>query len=147
MLKQNVLRRKQDFSSIYNKGKSLGDQYVVLFYRPNGLGYNRKAFLASKKVGKSVKRNRARRLMKESFRQIEGNLLPGYDLILIARTTINGVKCQAVRRSVFSALSRAKLTSGGSGGGPKKEGSGRSFCKEEVQRTGKAVNKEHKKRQ
>ena len=70
MLKRNVLRKKTDFDSIYNRGKSVGDRYVVLFYKPNGLAYNRTGFLASKKVGNSVKRNRARRLMKESYRHL-----------------------------------------------------------------------------
>lgn len=84
MLKPNVLRRKNDFSAIYNKGKSVGERYVVLFYRKNNLAYNRTAFLASKKVGNSVARNRARRLMKESYREIKTDLQTGYDFILIA---------------------------------------------------------------
>ena len=70
MLKRNVLRKKTDFDSIYNRGKSVGDRYVVLFYKPNGLAYNRTGFLASKKVWNSVQRNRARRLMKESYRHL-----------------------------------------------------------------------------
>ena len=79
MLKKNVLRKNSEFSAVYNKGKSVGDRYVVLFYRPNGLPYNRTGFLASKKVGNSVVRNRAKRLMKESYRNIEGSLPEGYD--------------------------------------------------------------------
>ena len=58
MLKKNVLRKNSDFSAIYKRGKSVGDRYVVLFYRLNGLSYNRTGFLASKKVGNSVKRIR-----------------------------------------------------------------------------------------
>ena len=49
MLKRNVLRKKSDFSAIYNKGKSVGDRYVVLFYRKNGLTYNRTGFWQVKK--------------------------------------------------------------------------------------------------
>ena len=44
MLKRNVLRKKSDFSAIYNKGKSIGDRYIVLFYRKNGLPYHRTGF-------------------------------------------------------------------------------------------------------
>ena len=88
MLKKNVLRRKSDFSIIYNKGKSVGDRYVVLFYRKNNLPYNRLAYLASKKVGNAVKRNRARRLLKESVRLTNLELPTGYDFIIIARNTI-----------------------------------------------------------
>lgn len=106
MLKKNVLRRKSDFSTIYNKGKSVGDRYVVLFYRKNNLPYNRLAYLASKKVGNAVKRNRARRLLKESVRLTNLELPTGYDFIIIARNTITNAKCAEVKRSFESALKR-----------------------------------------
>lgn len=106
MLKKNVLRRKSDFSTIYNKGKSVGDRYVVLFYRKNNLPYNRIAYLASKKVGNSVKRNRARRLMKESVRLTNLEIPKGYDFIIIARNTITNAKCVDVKKSFESALKK-----------------------------------------
>ena len=109
MLKKDVLRKKSDFDSLYNKGKSVGERYIVVFYRKNGLSFNRKAFLASKKVGKSVQRNRARRLMKESFRRISDECKTGYDLIFIARNTINGKKEQDVTSSMEKALKKAGL--------------------------------------
>ena len=107
MLKKNVLRRKSDFSAIYNKGKSIGERYIVLFYKKNKLGYDRRAFLASKKVGKAVVRNRARRLMKESVRMLDGHFAEGYDYIFIARNTIINAKCPDVQRSVASAIKRS----------------------------------------
>ena len=109
MLKPNVLRNKKDFSSIYKRGKSIGDRCVVLFYKKNGLPYSRKAFLASKKVGKSVVRNRARRLMKESYRSLEEQIPAGYDMIFIARTTICDLKCADVKKSIEAALKRSGI--------------------------------------
>jgi len=109
MLKPNVLRRKKDFSVIYNKGKSIGERYVVLFLRKNNYAYNRTAFLASKKVGNSVVRNRARRLMKESYRQLEDDLISGYDFIFIARKTICNLKCADVKKSIEAALLKTKM--------------------------------------
>ena len=112
MLKKNVLRRKSDFTSIYKRGKSVGDRYVVVFYKKNGLPYKRLAFLASKKVGNSVVRNRAKRLMKESYRNIEGSLPEGYDFIIIARNTICGKKCAEVEKSLNSAFRRTGVKKG-----------------------------------
>lgn len=112
MLKKNVLRKNSEFSAVYNKGKSVGDRYVVLFYRLNGLPYNRTGFLASKKVGNSVARNRAKRLMKESYRNIEGSLPEGYDFIIIARNTICGKKCAEVEKSLNSAFRRTGVKKG-----------------------------------
>ena len=109
MLKKEVLRNRNDFSRIYGKGKSIGDRYVVLFFMKNEIGFNRLAFLASKKVGNSVQRNRARRLMRESWKNIQHALPEGYDFIIIARNSINGRKCPEVEVSLRKALRRAGL--------------------------------------
>lgn len=107
MLNKTILRNKKDFLRIYSKGKSIGDRYIVLFFKRNNLDYYRKTFLASKKVGNSVKRNRARRLMKESVRLLEFDLPKGYDYIFIARNTIDGKSYSEVSRSIKSALKRS----------------------------------------
>mgnify|MGYP002517384403 CR=1 FL=1 len=91
MLKKNVLRKNKDFSVIYKRGKSIGDRFVVLFYRPNGLTYNRTGFLASKKVGNSVQRNRMKRLIREAYRLSRDQMKKGYDII-VANTICNATE-------------------------------------------------------
>ena len=109
MKKPDVIRNDKDFSDLYRKGKSAGSKYVVVFYLKNGLDYSRKAFLASKKVGNSVARNRARRLMKEAYRKTEASVSPGYDILFIARNTIVDAKCDDVYRSIKGILKKAGL--------------------------------------
>jgi ribonuclease P protein component len=111
MLKPDILRNKKDFSALYGKGKSAGGRYVVLFFRKNKLGCNRRAFLASKKVGNSVRRNRARRLMKESYRLLAERLPVGYDILFIARKSAadRGVKCGDVGASMRALLRKNGL--------------------------------------
>lgn len=109
MRRQEVLRGSKNFSAVYKKGKSVGDRYVVIFYKKNGLSYNRTAFLASKKVGNAVARNRARRLMKESVRQMAPIKETGYDIIFIARNTANKQKCADVKKSIEAAIKRTDL--------------------------------------
>ncbi|MDO4485869.1 MAG: ribonuclease P protein component [Bacillota bacterium] len=115
MLKKEILRKKDDFTLIYKKGKSIGERYIVLFYRKNNLSYNRTAFLASKKVGNSVIRNRSRRLMRESYRFLKDDLKTGYDIIFIARASMVGRKFKDVDKSVKRAVSKAKLYKGARG--------------------------------
>ena len=85
MLKKEVLRRKDDFTAIYRKGRSIGERYIVFFYRKNDLSYNRTAFLASKKVGNSVVRHHVTRLLRESYRLQEEMFNSGLDIVVIAR--------------------------------------------------------------
>lgn len=109
MLKNDVLRGQKNFDLVFRKGKSKGDRYVVVFYLKNGLEYNRCGFIASKKVGNSVVRNRAARLMKESYRMIRDDIASGYDIVFIARNTITDCKCDDVRKSIISALKRSGI--------------------------------------
>lgn len=109
MLKKEVLRNKKDFSALYTKGRPVRERSLILIYRKNGLSYNRRAFLASKKVGNSVIRNRARRLLKESFRSFEKSLKDGYDMLFIARNSIIDLKFKDVKKSMSKALTKGNL--------------------------------------
>ena len=109
MKKPDILRNQKDFDNLHRRGKSSGSKYVVLVCVKNHLTYNRKAFLASKKVGNSVMRNRARRLMKAAFSELEASLPVGYDLLFIARNTITDSKCADVKKSIEAAAKRAGL--------------------------------------
>jgi ribonuclease P protein component len=108
-LRPGILRYKRDFDRLYKKGKSWGEKHVVVFYIANGLPQTRKAFLASKKVGGAVARNRARRLMKESFRKMEREVRSGRDILFIARSTIAHSGCAEVEASMRKALEKGGL--------------------------------------
>jgi ribonuclease P protein component len=46
MLKPEVLRKQKDFTSLYEKGKSVRERCLVLIFRENGLSYNRRVFFS-----------------------------------------------------------------------------------------------------
>ncbi len=48
---------------------------------------NRLGVTASRKFGKSVRRNRVRRLIKENYRHFEKYMKVGYDFVFVARAT------------------------------------------------------------
>ena len=104
-----TIREQNDFNRVYNNGRSKGSKYVVVLYNKNKLPYSRVAFVASKKVGNSVKRNRSRRLMREAYRSFRDKIVPGYDIIFVARNTINDCKYDDVSRAMFGAVRSAEL--------------------------------------
>lgn len=103
------LKKNIDFKRVYSRGKSLADRYIVMYMAKNSLDVTRVGFTASKKVGKSVVRNRARRLIKESFRNNNKGIKKGYDLVFIARVAIKDAKYKDVEKSVIRLLKRANL--------------------------------------
>ena len=107
-----TLRNQSDFSRVYNRGKSKGSRYAVILYRRNGLKYTRTAFVASKKVGNSVNRNRSRRLMRAAYKAVEQNVKSGYDIIFVARATIIGSKEPEVEKQLKKTLESAGILKG-----------------------------------
>lgn len=107
-----TLRKQSDFSRVYKQGKSRGSRFAVILYRRNGLKFTRTAFVASKKVGNSVERNRSRRLMKAAYRAFEPDIKSGYDIVFVARAAIKGCKEPEVERQLKKTLESAGILTG-----------------------------------
>jgi ribonuclease P protein component len=103
------LNDSKDFKKIFAKGSSIANHHLVLFFMKTKRPCNRVGFIASKKVGKSVVRNRARRLMKESFRLYSSKIEQGYDLIFIARVHMKEAVYKDVEKAMAHILKKSKL--------------------------------------
>ena len=101
------LRKNMDFKNVYKKGKSIADKYIVIYFLRNNMDITRVGFTASKKVGKSVIRNRARRLMKESFRNLSKDIKGGYDIVFIARARIKDAAYNDVEKSMVRVIKKS----------------------------------------
>lgn len=62
------LRAGWQFREVYRSGKSFHGIFMTLVSRGKPEDHGRVAFVASRKVGPAVRRNRAKRLLRESFR-------------------------------------------------------------------------------
>ena len=79
------LNRNELFLQVYKKGKRTYHKNFTLHYLPNGSKLNRLGIKTGKKLAKAVKRNRIKRLLKESYRLLEPELVTGFDLIFVAK--------------------------------------------------------------
>lgn len=90
------LRGRNDFQKVYRKGKRYQGLFISVFVLSNQESCHRIGVTASRKaLGKAVDRNRAKRLLRESFRLSDSSLrrLSGnYDWVLNARRTLSGRK-------------------------------------------------------
>ena len=80
------LKKNRDFQSVYRRGKSYGNKYLVMYLLPNKTESNRIGISVSKKVGNSIVRHHLTRLIRESYRLHEENFQRGYDMVVVART-------------------------------------------------------------
>ena len=86
MLPVETLKTNSDFRRAYARGKSYTNPALVMYVRKNRAGSCRIGITASKKIGNAVQRNRARRVIREAFRQVNLPLKGNYDVVFVART-------------------------------------------------------------
>ena len=92
------LKQNHEFRRLYAKGKSVVCPYFVLYCRRTGRPINRLGITASVKLGNAVKRNRARRRLRELYRLREEELRRGYDVVIVARTRAIYGRASELRR-------------------------------------------------
>lgn len=102
-MKSTALNQNKDFRRLYYRGKSAGAPSLVTYAAKNRYGQTRVGITTSKKIGNAVKRNRARRVIRAAFSQIE-NKVDGWDLVFVARTRTTSVKMQTVLRDMEKEL-------------------------------------------
>ena len=80
------LKLNHVFRRLYHKGKSAANKHLVLYCRRNGSSENRIGLTVSGKLGHAVVRNKIRRRLREIYRLHESRFLPGYDIVVVARS-------------------------------------------------------------
>ena len=78
---------------------------MVVFVAP---GAGSVAFVAGRRVGGAVVRNRARRILRAAWREVASDVRDGYDVVLVAREAIRGARTQALIAEVDGLLARAR---------------------------------------
>jgi ribonuclease P protein component len=105
------LRRPFEFERVRKRGRSWATHLVVLAVLPNDLKHNRYGFAVGRRVGGAVDRNRIKRWLRESVRELHPTLQPGHDMVFIARGSLarEGVDFEQVRKAVRTLTRNAGL--------------------------------------
>ena len=98
------LTENYEFKRVYTRGKSAVRPTLVAYCMRKSGPAPRIGITASKKIGNAVKRNRARRLLRESARMLYPQIKPGFDLVLVSRGKTPFVNCNIVMTELASAL-------------------------------------------
>lgn len=94
------MRRKLEFDTVHSRGKRIGDRFFGIAAIPNDLSAPRLGMAVGLKVTQiSVRRNRVRRLIRESFRLHQAQL-PALDLVVSARAAARGAAAAELRASL-----------------------------------------------
>ena len=86
---------------------------LVLYVRKNRSQTNRVGITVSKKLGKAHVRNHIRRRLREVYRLNEEKFLPGWDIVVVARTKAVHVSFADLSAAYLSLAEKAGLLNTG----------------------------------
>ena len=106
---ENRLRKNKHFKYIYKHGetKSLNKLTLTFLktkYKPFKVGFS-----VSKKIGKSVVRNKVKRRLRECFVALSKNVNTNYNYIFSAREGIQDMSYQEIYDNMLQLLKKCNL--------------------------------------
>ena len=104
------LQQPRDFARVRQQGQrsALGCLIANWHRLPDGMA-PRLGVVTSRRIGGAVVRSRARRLLRESFRQHQNEFAQPVELVLVARNSIAGKTFAEVEKDLLTTLRRAGL--------------------------------------
>ena len=90
------IRASKEYDRILENGRRTVGRQVILFTLANDLDHPRLGQVVSGRLGKSVDRNRMKRVLREAFRACKGELPVGLDIVVMPKKgvqlSVEGVK-------------------------------------------------------
>ncbi len=104
------IKQGRDFARVRQQGQRLVCGCLIAnWQRLPAAAHSRLGVVSSGKIGGAVVRNRARRLLRESFRLHQNELSGPVDLVLVARQSIVSKGFADVERDFLTTLRKAGL--------------------------------------
>jgi ribonuclease P protein component len=111
LAKKFKLTGSKDYARVQESGKVFqSDSFGIAYLGRGDSNPSRFGFIVSTKIAKeAVDRNRCKRAMSEAVRIDSINLLPGYDVVFLAKTNISRVSTSDIMKEVRLSLTKAGL--------------------------------------
>jgi ribonuclease P protein component len=85
------------------------EKHLWIQFKKSNRPFSRLGVIATKRLGNAVKRNRAKRLLRELFRVHHHTLIVPCDLVIIARSSLFHAKYTDLETSFINALNKASM--------------------------------------
>ena len=110
-MKITTITSNRDFQKIYRKGRSMVSPSLVTYAIKTKNNNLRIGITTSKKVGKAVRRNRSRRVIRAAFYNVGADLNSPFDVIFVARTRTAFTKSHEVEKVMREHLTKLGVIS------------------------------------
>ena len=101
------LRRRGEFKRVFDLALRTHGRFLTVLMAPNEMVASRLGIVASRKLGDAVRRNRAKRLIREVFRKSSPLLFKSaVDLVVIPRRELFDATYPSLENDFLSAVKR-----------------------------------------
>lgn len=102
------VRRRGEFQRVFDASLRTQGRYLTILVAPNAAGTTRLGIVASRKLGDAVRRNRAKRLIREVFRRNSpATSGSGFDVVVIPRRELFAATYEHLETDFRTALKRS----------------------------------------
>jgi len=105
--KDRRVRRRGEFQRVFDLSLRAKGRYLTILVAPNDAGAARLGIVASRKLGDAVRRNRAKRLIREVFRRSDLPGRRGMDVVVIPRRELFDASYAEFEADLLATLKRS----------------------------------------
>lgn len=106
-----TIRSSREIDAMFRTAHKVDHQLLMLLFSPSAHGatQGRVCFVAGRRLGTAVARNRMKRVLREGLRRA-GGPPADHDIVLVARRGLAQASAREVDEAMRSVLGRAELT-------------------------------------
>ena len=111
MKKIRTLKKNYEFRNVLNKGKFYYGRQILVYIDRNKLNENVIGIAINTKLGKAVKRNHVKRLIRENYYSKKKLLKNGYNIVFVwnKKIDIKQANYHIIKEDMENIFARAKL--------------------------------------
>lgn len=83
MKKTTMLKKNYEFRTVLTRGKCFKEKEIEIFVIKNNKKRNFLGIAIGTKNGKAFQRNRAKRIIRESYTRLENQVIDGYSIVIL----------------------------------------------------------------
>jgi len=103
------LTKEKHFTYIFQNARKIQNRYLIVYFAPAKEKQGKVAFVASKRLGNAVIRNRCKRLLREFYRLNQHQITKTLDIVFVAKSNILNEKFCYINESFIELLKSCNL--------------------------------------
>lgn len=111
MRKIKTLKKNYEFKNVLSKGKFYISHHIIMYIKDNSKNDNFIGIAVSTKIGNAVRRNRIKRLIRESYRYEKNNIQKGKDIVFMwnKNSNVEDINFNIIREEIISLFGKANM--------------------------------------